>query len=221
MDSDRDPDVAPPAPAAPPPTPGDLAWFAGIAVIKATIIALAVDAFLNSGSPRFRGKAMRIRAIGYIGTLMIVPVAWRLRGRRDPYPKELDALVALPILADAAGNAVGIYDHAHVDDAVHFAHGAVITSVIGAVVTPRTRTPWEAAAAAAATGTAAAALWEVAEWVAGKFGAKGMHLTYDDTMADLIESAAGAALGGLITLLRHPARLRQMPGRATDPLVRR
>jgi hypothetical protein len=38
-------------------------------------------------------------------------------------------------------------------------------------------------------------------------------------MADLIETSAGAALGGLITLLRHPSRLRQVPGRPGDPIV--
>jgi hypothetical protein len=46
-----------------------------------------------------------------------------------------------------------------------------------------------------------------------------MDLTYDDTMADLIETSAGAVLGGLVTLLRHPARLRRVPGRAGDRIV--
>jgi hypothetical protein len=58
------------------------------------------------------------------------------------------------------------------------------------------------------------------EWIAYKFGARGMDLTYDDTMADLIETSAGAVLGGLVTLLRHPARLRRLPGRADDPIVK-
>ena len=30
---------------------------------------------------------------------------------------------------------------------------------------------------------------------------------------------AGAALGGVITLLRHPSRLRRVPGVSGDPLV--
>ena len=43
------------APSSPPPTLGDVAWTAGIAAVKATVIALAVDAFLMSpldGHPR-------------------------------------------------------------------------------------------------------------------------------------------------------------------------
>jgi hypothetical protein len=69
------------------------------------------------------------------------------------------------------------------------------------------------------TGTAAAGLWEIAEWVGLKLGAKGMALSYDDTMTDLIETSAGALLGGLVTLMRHPSRLRRVPGRAADPVV--
>lgn len=202
-----------------PPAPTDLAWMGAITAVKAVIIALAVDAFINSGSPRFSGKAMRVRSIGYAGTLALVPIAWRIAGRRQPYPHALDLAVALPLLADAGGNAIGIYQRAHVDDAIHFANGALLTAVVGTVVSPRARTSWEAAGAATAIGVSAAATWEIAEWVASKFGAKGMDLTYDDTMADLIETSAGAVLGGLVTLLRHPSRLRAVPGTSSDPIV--
>ena len=206
--------------AATPPSVADIAWFAAVAAAKAAVIALAVDAFRNADTPRYSGKGMRVRAIGYTGALLVVPIAWRLRGREEPYPRELDLAVTLPLLGDAAGNAVGIYQRAHVDDAIHFANGAILSSVVGALVTPRTKTPWEAAGVAAATGTSAATGWEIAEWVGLKLGARGMNLTYRDTMADLIETSAGALLGGLVTLLRHPARLRQVPGRGADTLVR-
>jgi hypothetical protein len=203
-----------------PPAPSDVAWVASITAVKAAIIALAVDAFVNSDKPRFQGKAMKVRAFGYAGALLIVPVVWRLRGRQQPYPRELDLLVSLPLLADAGGNAIGMYQNAHVDDAIHFANGALLAGVVGSLAQPRTRTAWEAGAVAASAGVAAAAGWEMFEWIALKLGAKGMDLTYDDTMADLIETSAGAVLGGLVTLLRHPARLRRIPGRADDPIVK-
>ncbi len=38
-------------------------------------------------------------------------------------------------------------------------------------------------------------------------------------MTDLLETTAGAVLGGVITLLRHPSRLRRVPGRHGDELV--
>ena len=199
----------------------DVAWSAAITTTKAAVIALAVDAFVNSRKPRFRGKAMKVRAIGYAGALLVVPIAWRMRGRQQPYPRELDLLVTLPILVDAGGNAVGMYQNAHVDDAIHFANGALLAGVVGAVAQPRVKTGWEAGAVAVAIGTAAAAAWEIFEWIAMKLGAKGMDLTYDDTMEDLIETSAGALLGGIVTLLRNPARLRQVPGRPDDPIVTR
>ncbi len=213
-----EPDAAPPPPVSPP-SRGDVAWVAAITAAKATVVALAVDAFLNSDQPRYHGKGMRLRAIGYAGGMLLVPVAWRALGRREPYPRELDLAITLPLLVDAGGNAVGIYRRAHVDDVIHFADGAIVASVVGALATPRVRTPWEAAAAGVLTGSAAAGLWEIGEWIGLKLGAQGMDLSYDDTMTDLIETTAGAVLGGVITLLRHPSRLRRVPGTKGDPLV--
>jgi hypothetical protein len=204
-----------------PPKPIDVGWTAAIAAAKSAVIALAVDAYVNSDTPRFSGKAMKVRAIGYAATLFLVPIAWRLRGHDDPYPRALDLAVTLPILADAGGNAVGIYQRQHVDDAIHFANGAVLSSVVGSLVTSRVRTSWEAAGIATTVGVAAAGLWEIGEWVGLKLGAKGMDLTYDDTMEDMIESSAGALLGGLVTLLLGPERLAHVPGRGADRVFTR
>jgi hypothetical protein len=160
-----------------------------------------------------------VRAIGYAGGLLIAPLAWRIRGRKDPYPRELDLAITLPLLVDAGGNAIGIYQRAHVDDLIHFADGAVVSSLMGALATPRAKTPWEAAGVGLAAGGLFAGLWEIGEWVGLKLGAKGMDLSYDDTIVDLAETIAGAALGGLVTLMRHPTRMRQVPGAKGDTLV--
>jgi hypothetical protein len=218
--ADHAPDAPPIAPPVPtPPTPAEVAWVAAITAAKASVVVLAADAFLNSETPRYSGKGMRIRAIGYAGGLLVVPLAWRLAGRPQPYPRELDLAVTMPLLIDAGGNAVGLYRRAHMDDLIHFIDGAIVASVTGALATPRVRTSWEAAGVASLTGMAAAGLWEIAEWIGMKLGAKGMDLTYDDAMVDLAETSAGALLGGVITLLRHPSRLRKVPGRPADPVV--
>jgi hypothetical protein len=212
--------IAPVVPSpTPPPTPGDVAWVMAITAAKASVVALALDAFVNSDAPRYSGKGMRLRAVGYTGGLLVVPLAWRRAGRPQPYPRELDLAVTLPLLIDAGGNAIGIYRRAHVDDLIHFMDGAIVASVAGALATPRVRTSWEAAGVASLAGIAAAGLWEIGEWVGLKLGARGMNLSYDDTMVDLAETAAGAVLGGVITLLRHPSRLRRVPGRRADPVV--
>jgi len=208
-----------PAPTATPPTPGDLAWTAAITAAKGSVIALAVDAFLNSNAPRYHGKGMRVRAIGYAGGLLIAPVAWRLRGRKEPYPRALDLAITIPLLVDAGGNATGMYRRARMDDLIHFVDGALVSSVVGALATPRVRTSWEAAGVGALAGGALAGIWEIGEWIGLKLGAKGMDLSYDDTMIDLVETMSGALLGAAVTLLRHPSRLRQVPGRPSDPVV--
>ncbi len=202
-----------------PPTLADLGWLAAITASKAAVIALAVDAFMNSDKPRYHGKGMRLRAFGYAGGMLLVPLAWRLRGHRDPYPRELDLAITLPLLVDAGGNAIGIYQRAHVDDLIHFADGAVVSSLIGALATPRVKTPWEAVGAGVAAGGMFAGLWEIGEWIGLKLGAEGMDLSYDDTMTDLAETIAGAALGGLVTLMRHPTRMRRVPGAKGDTVV--
>ena len=204
-----------------PPTPGDVAWVAAIAVAKAAVIGLAIDAFLNADSPRYHGKGSRLRAVGYAGGLLLAPLAWRIRGRREPYPRELDLAVTFPLLIDAGGNAIGLYRRAHVDDLVHFTDGALVASVIGALATPRVRTPWEAAGAGLGAAGTLAAAWEIGEWLGLKAGAKGMDLSYDDTMADLIETLAGGVLGAAVTLFRHPTRLRNVPGTPGDPVLDR
>lgn len=209
----------PPPGRVPPPSPRDVAWAAAIGAAKATVVAAATDAFVNADTLRYQGKGMRVRAIGYAAGMLAVPLAWRVAGRPQPYPRELDLAVTVPLLIDAAGNAIGIYQRAHVDDVVHFADGALLASVVGALATARVKTPWEAAAIAACAGIAGAGLWEIGEWVGLKLGARGMNLSYDDTMTDLVETSAGALLGALVTLLRHPARLRRVPGAPNDPLV--
>jgi hypothetical protein len=208
-------------PAAAPPSPADVAWVAAIAVAKAAVIGLAIDAFRNADSPRYHGKAMRLRAVGYAGGLLVAPLAWRIRGRRERYPRELDLAVTFPLLIDAGGNAIGLYQRAHVDDLVHFTDGALVASVIGALATPRARTPWEAAGAGMAVAGTLAALWEIGEWLGLKAGATGMDLSYDDTMMDLIETLAGGVLGAAVTLFRHPSRLRNVPGAPGDPVLDR
>jgi hypothetical protein len=178
--------------------------WATLVAAKAVTVAFGIDALLHANSPRFAGKAMRLRAIGYIGSLFIVPVAWRLLPNHGRYPRGLDTAVTIPLLLDAAGNGLGIYEDAHVDDIVHFANAAIAAGVAGALVAPQVDERWHAAVVATALATSAAAVWEIMEYAAMRMGANGMNLSYADTMDDLIESSLGAVVGGLFTLTRVP-----------------
>jgi hypothetical protein len=187
-----------------PPSWLDRALEIAILAAKAATLACAIDGFVNADTPRLRGKAIRTRAIGYTAGLFVVPAIWRILPNRGRYPRGLDLAVTVPLLVDAAGNATGLYQEAHLDDVVHFVNAAIVSGVAGALFGTRTDEPWQAAMAGTGTAIAGETFWEIAEYVAMKAGADGMDLTYDDTMADLAESALGAIVGGLVTWLRMP-----------------
>lgn len=174
---------------------------------KAATVVCGIDALLNGDSARLRGKAIRLRAIGYVGGLFVVPVLWRLLPTRGRYPRELDLAVTVPLLLDAAGNALGMYERAHIDDVVHLTNSAIVAGVAGTLIAPHVDEPWQAAAAGAGVAIVAESGWEVAEYIAWRLGADGMHLTYDDTMEDMIEGIVGAVIGAIFTLTR-PSRSR-------------
>lgn len=184
--------------------PIDQALWAALVAAKGVTIAFGIDALLHANSRRFAGKAMRLRAIGYLGSLCLVPLAWRLLPDRGRYPRGLDTAVTIPLLLDAAGNGLGIYEDAHVDDVVHFANAAIAAGVAGALVAPQVDERWHAALVATGLAITAETAWEIMEYIAMRMGANGMDLTYDDTMDDLIESTLGAIVGGLFTLTRVP-----------------
>jgi hypothetical protein len=193
-----------PGPSMRPPSWLDRTLDAAILATKAATIACAVDAFVNADSPRLRGKAIRTRAIGYVGGLFLVPAIWRVLPDHGRYPRGLDLAVTLPLLIDAGGNALGLYEEAHLDDVVHFLNAAIVSGVAGALFATKTDEPWQAAMAGTGVAIAGETLWEVAEYAAMKAGATGMGLTYEDTIADLGESALGAIVGGLLTWARMP-----------------
>jgi hypothetical protein len=171
---------------------------------KAATLACAADAMINANSKRLRGKAMRTRAVGYTAGLFLVPVIWRVLPNRGRYPRGLDLAVTTPLLIDAAGNAFGLYQDAHLDDVVHFLNAAIVSGVAGALFAGQVERPWHAAVAGAGASIAGETAWEITEYLAMKAGAGGMNLSYDDTMTDLAASTAGAVVGGLVTWLRMP-----------------
>ncbi|HEX5148867.1 MAG TPA: hypothetical protein VFW02_07285 [Candidatus Limnocylindrales bacterium] len=175
-----------------------------IVIAKGLTVAFAIDAFMNANSKRLRGKAIRTRAVGYAGALLVVPVAWRLLPERGRYPRALDLAVTIPLLLDAGGNALGKYEEAHVDDLVHLANASIVGGVAGALAAPHVDERWQAALIGGGVSVTAAAGWELMEYAAMRLGANGMGLTYEDSMADLAEGFAGALIGALFTLTRVP-----------------
>ncbi|HEX5823511.1 MAG TPA: hypothetical protein VFY18_03535, partial [Candidatus Limnocylindrales bacterium] len=143
---------------------------------KAVTVVCAIDALVNADTPRMRGKAMRTRAIGFLGGLVLVPVVWRVLPDRGRYPRGLDLAVTTPLMIDALGNAFGLYQRAHLDDVVHFLNAGIVSGVAGALFAGQVERPWHAAVAGTGAAIAAETAWEMGEYVAMRAGADGMGL---------------------------------------------
>lgn len=161
--------------------------------VKVLLVGLLLFS-VTSGLERFSGKAMLARALTYPIAALIVPVAWRLRGRPQPYPHLVDTLIVLPFAIDTGGNVLDLYSLWWFDDVAHFLNWWILVSAF-ALALRRTQlsllTSWSIAVG---FGAATEILWELGEWSVMKLGSSGLQLTYEDTIGDL-------ALGGLGTLL--------------------
>ncbi len=176
-------------------------WVA-LALTKVATVAFTLESIVWPDQPKYRGKAMRIRALGYFGGLLLVPAVWLAGRRESPYPVAADLAMSAPLLVDAAGNALGIYDEARIDDAVHFLNAAVFTSLFGAVISDRVRSREAAAAATVAFGLIGELAFDAMEYGAERIGYTGLGLSREDTLADTALAAIGTSLGATITWLR-------------------
>jgi hypothetical protein len=150
---------------------------------------------------------MRIRSLGYVAGLSLVPAVWLAGDRAERYPVAADLAMTVPLLIDAAGNSLGIYDEARIDDAVHFLNAAVLSSLFGAVISSRVRSREHAAAATVAFGLLGEAAFDGMEYAAERIGFTGLGLSPEDTIADMTLAALGTAIATAVTWARwQPSR---------------
>ncbi len=150
----------------------------------------------------FAGKGMAYRLPIFLAPALVVPILWWRR--RGAYPVALDAALTLPFLFDTAANAVGLYDNLDAtDDILHFVNWVVLVGGITATWVDRVdrATPrWLVVMAGTGFGAVAIIFWEVAEYLVMRSGVGGLDLTYGDTLADLVLSTAGGALGAVLAV---------------------
>ena len=169
--------------------------------LKALFVGLlAFGAF--SGLDQFDGKAFGWRLVLYPIAALIVPIAWQLRGRPQPYPYAADMLLVAPFLIDVAGNALDLYDSiVWWDDLNHLVNWALLCGALGAVLVRTTLRPLVLFAVVTGFGAAAAILWEIGEYFAFIRGGTELATAYTDTLGDEILGLTGAALAGLTVAL--------------------
>ena len=134
--------------------------------LKVVLIGLLVfGAF--SGLQQFEGKGYLWRLASYPIATLVVPIAWRMFGRRPPYPYPTDMLLTLPFLVDTAGNALDLYDTiVWWDDANHFVNWALLSGAVGTLALRHNVGRWTTLAFVVGFGAVAAILWEIGEYFA-------------------------------------------------------
>ena len=177
-----------------------------LVAVKAGTLAYTLEAIIWPHQKKYKGKAMRIRSLGYLGGMAVVPAVWLAGDRRERYPVAADLAMSTPLLVDAAGNSLGIYDAARVDDLVHFLNAAVLSSLFGAVIASRIDSREGAAAATLAFGIGGELAFDGMEYVAERIGFEGLGLSPRDTIADVALASIGAVLAAAITWVRWKPR---------------
>ena len=185
-------------------------WTVRIALVLAIAFSVAFPDL-----PQFEGKGMAFRAPFYLLPMAAVPIGWRLRGRRQPYPYIADALLISPFLADTLGNAFNFYNTFRAtDDVLHFVNWVLLVAGITLLLLRTYLRPLAAWALAYGIGAAAIIWWEAAEWLVQELGTAGLDLTYGDTIGDLILSSTGGAAGAALAIALTRSRvaiLRPLP----------
>ncbi len=173
-----------------------------LVLAKLVLAGLLVTGALFPAVGGFAGKGMAFRLPLFLLPALVIPVIRLLRrGSPSPYPVALDAGLTLPFLLDTAGNAFGLYDTVDVtDDVLHFVNWALL---FGGVTTalPRHAVPkWIVWAAGSGLGAIGIIGWEVGEYAVMQSGVAGLHLTYGDTLGDLVLSTLGGCTGALVAV---------------------
>ena len=187
-------------------TPGMLgrspAFWLDVAVKVALVAVLAFGAF--SGLQQFEGKAFGWRLGTYPIAALIIPIAWKLRGRGRPYPYAADILIVLPFLIDVLGNAADFYDTiTWWDDANHFANWALLSGGAGALAWRTRLGGWEIFTLIVGFGAVTAILWEIGEYYAFIRNSPEFVTAYRDTLGDLGLGLIGSLLAGVLFFVAY------------------
>ena len=171
---------------------------------KAALVMLLALAVALPEWDRFADKAMGARAVGYPAAVLVVALVWTLRGRRGPYPWDIDLLVTAPFVIDVGGNAADLYDTVGwFDDACHFGNWALLSAAAGLALRRwgGGLPSWTLALSCAGMGAVAAIVWEFLEYRLFVLDSPEAVTAYRDTVGDLMLGLSGATLAGLAMAL--------------------
>ena len=164
---------------------------------KLVVASLLFATLVVPAAGGFHGQALWLRCLVYPIGLLLLPVAWRIRGP-DSYPLAADAYLLAPFAFDAAGNSLGLYGR--VDNFDNFAHLVgtfALAGFAGTLLASRSADRVVTVLAAAGVAATFAIGIELAEWTAFTHPVATGYGAYRDTVGDLAMDVVGAALGAL------------------------
>ncbi|WP_157839091.1 hypothetical protein [Streptomyces flavidovirens] len=147
-----------------------------------------------------------------LGLVLLTAVAWT--GTPKPYEAAFISVVLLGMWSDVGHWYAQVNQ---LDTAVHFAMAGCGSIVVlfgflrmsGKEMRTASRylPLWALVFLIAMLGLAAAALWEIYEWVVEQLAPESMRVSYSDTIADLVAGVAGSAVAGLLFSVASRHRL--------------
>ena len=176
-------------------------------VVKGGVVGFALVPVIRPDSSHFAGKAMGLRAVLYPVMILVIPMAWLLAGRPEPYPVWADISLGLPFAIDAGANVLGLFAIKGFDAIPHAMGWFFLSVAFGFAVGPLVGEPWILFGLVLGFGAVTNILWEIGEFAMLRSGASGLELTYENTIQDLAFSLAGALVAAIVmsTLLRPAA----------------
>ena len=170
-------------------------------IVKFLAVGIVVLAILFPDMPQFQGKAMGSRLILYAAATFAVPLIWRFRFRKSPYPHLVDIIFLIPFVVDNLGNVFNLYASIAIfDDVAHWHNWVLLTLAAGSAFSLLSLNKKIIASLTIGFGAVTQMLWEIAEYVVMLYGSSKLYLTYEDTMFDFIMSGVGTLVGSFLAV---------------------
>jgi hypothetical protein len=166
--------------------------------VKCTLVALIGFYLLRPDLPQFEGKIMPFRAIGFPIAAMLVPAAWWLWRRNEPYPHLPDALIVTATITDFGGNALHLYQIGWFDHVVHFVNMILLASAFGMLISSHPMQPWMLAGLTLGFGAVLHTIWEIFEYHITDIIGAGLDVAAETTIRDFTVGLVGSTIGAYL-----------------------
>ena len=177
------------------------AFWVGLA-LKSILFGLLLLPLLQPDLQQYEGKGMSWRVLVFPLAGLIVPLAWRLTGERDPYPYLADNLLVVPPLTDVLWNTLDTYDRiTWWDSANHLVNSMLFAAVVGFWAARYALGPVNRFALALGLGMTLQVLWEIGEYATFLAHTGDVANLYADTIYDLCFDLVGSLFGAGFALM--------------------